>query len=158
MSLSSQCSLSWSYLEKPPSPRRPSSPSGRWWVGSAARSPETWPLWSSAWPGSGASPRLGWWLWRRPSGPAGRRWPCRWWTGRLSPDGGKRSSGGFKSLNHHILCVCVFFFRTHRLGRETNVAMRELHKDAVGHDVLNPANQLHSNFYFREFFGKHSFL
>lgn len=47
---------------------------------------------------------------------------------------------------------------THRLGCETNKAVWELHEDAVGHDVLDPANQLHSNFDFREVLGNHSFL
>lgn len=47
---------------------------------------------------------------------------------------------------------------THRLGCKTDKAIWELHKDAVGHDVFDPANQLHSYCDFREVFGKHSFF
>lgn len=47
---------------------------------------------------------------------------------------------------------------THRLGCKTDKAVRELHKDAVGHDVFDPANQLHSYCDFREVFGEHSFF
>lgn len=47
---------------------------------------------------------------------------------------------------------------THRLGCKTNKAVWELYKDAIGHDVLNPADQLHSDCDFREVLGNHSFL
>lgn len=47
---------------------------------------------------------------------------------------------------------------THRFGCKTNKAIRELYKDAIGHYILDPANQLHSNCDFREVLGKHSFL
>lgn len=47
---------------------------------------------------------------------------------------------------------------THRLGCKTNKAVWELYEDAIGHDVFDPANQLHSNCDFREILGNHSFL
>lgn len=82
------------------------------------------------------------------------------WRGGGSSD---REDSGLKLPGSDLMiwfCVCLdfFFLLTHRLGREADEAVRELHEDAIGHDVFNPANQLHSNADFGEIFGEHSFL
>lgn len=63
----------------------------------------------------------------------------------------------FLAVTEGFRFVCIVLL-THRLGREADEAVWELHEDAVGHDVFNPANQLHSNFDFREIFGEYPFL
>lgn len=47
---------------------------------------------------------------------------------------------------------------THRFGCKTNETVGELHKDAIGHDVPDAANQLHPHGNLREIFGHRSFL
>ena len=54
--------------------------------------------------------------------------------------------------------ICNTELFTHRLGCQTHKAVWELHKDAIGHDVLDPANQLHSNCDLREILGNQSLL
>ena len=69
--------------------------------------------------------------------------------------GGGKVSRNHLNSNMHICNTELF---THRLGCQTHEAVWELHKDAIGHDVLDPANQLHSNCDLREVLSNQSLL